>query len=79
MGIVGIITCGWGAFIWGWIKAKEYDLKKIMLGWTAAIVVMFLGYGGMAIFGVAAAASNPEFQDAFKKGIEEAGKKAEEK
>ncbi|CAN5909113.1 hypothetical protein BH11VER1_BH11VER1_09350 [soil metagenome] len=75
MGIMGIITCGWGAFIWGWIKAKEYGLKKLMLGWTAAIVVMMLAYVGIAIFGVAAAASNPEFQDAFKKGMEEAQKK----
>lgn len=75
MGIVGIITCGWGAFIWGWIKAKEYDLKKIMLGWTAAIVVLFIAYAGMFIFGIAAAASNPDIQEAIKKAQKEAAQK----
>lgn len=77
MGIVGIITCGLAAFIWGWIKAKEYDLTKLMLGWTAALgigIVCNVIAGGLA---VASLKDNPEFQEAFKKGMEEAAKKPE--
>lgn len=75
LGIVGIITCGWGAFIWGWIKAKEFGLKKLMLTWTAIIVVMIIAYIGVMVFGFAAIASNPDFQESMKKSMEEAGKK----
>jgi len=75
MGIVGIITCGIGAFIWGWIKAKEYDLKKIMLGWTAAIGVSIICNVIAGIFLVASAANNPDVQEAFKKAAEEAAQK----
>ncbi len=41
LGIVGII-CGLFAFIYGWVKSKEYDNKKIMVIWTIAIVVSIL-------------------------------------
>ncbi|MCA9248126.1 MAG: hypothetical protein KDA42_13450 [Planctomycetales bacterium] len=27
------------AFVYGWIKSGEWDLKQIMLGWTGCIVV----------------------------------------
>jgi len=37
MGILGII-CGLYTFIWGWIKAKQYHLQKVMLIWTVALV-----------------------------------------
>jgi len=35
LGILGII-CGLFAFIYGWVKVKEYDIKKVMLWWTVA-------------------------------------------
>ncbi len=37
-GILGII-CGLYPFIWGWIKAKELGLTKIMIAWTACWVL----------------------------------------
>lgn len=78
LGIVGIITCGLGAFIWGWIKAKEFELTKIMLGWTAAIAVSIISSvvaGGLA---VASLKDSPEFQNAFKKGMEDAARKPQD-
>lgn len=77
LGIVGIITCGLAAFIWGWIKAKEFGLTKLMLGWTAAVGVAVICNVVAGIFLMAAAANNPEFQEAFKQGIEDANKKPE--
>jgi Flp pilus assembly protein TadD len=42
-GILGIITCGFFTFIWGWIKHKELQITKLMLLWTILIVAsMFL-------------------------------------
>jgi hypothetical protein len=60
LGIVGII-CSLFAFIYGWIKAKEYGIQKLMVWWTllviASIVVQLLGLAlGVA---VAAARSAP--------------------
>jgi hypothetical protein len=40
-----LIFCGIGgliAFIYGWIKNKEWGLQKIMLIWTACIIVGLL-------------------------------------
>ena len=37
MGIVGII-CPLVAFIYGWTKANEYGIQKVMLVWTVLIV-----------------------------------------
>lgn len=39
LGILGII-CSLFAFIWGWMKHKEYGLTKVMTIWTITIVVM---------------------------------------
>jgi hypothetical protein len=36
-GILGII-CGLYAFIWGWMKATELNLKNVMLVWTGCFV-----------------------------------------
>ena len=42
-GILGIITCGFFTFIWGWIKHKELQITKLMLLWTILIIAsMFL-------------------------------------
>ena len=78
IGIVGIITCGIGAYIWGWVKSKELALTKLMLVWTAAIVVgiiLNVVAGGMAI---AAAQNNPEFQKAFRESLENAQRAADD-
>ena len=37
-GILGLI-CAIYTFIWGWMKHKELDITKIMIAWTALIVV----------------------------------------
>jgi hypothetical protein len=47
--LVGLL-CGIGgliAFIYGWIKSGEWNLKTVMLVWTAAIVIGLIGgFGG---------------------------------
>lgn len=50
LGILGIF-CSIFAFIYGWVKVKEFNAQKIMTVWTIAIVVgmiaNFLGAGAM--------------------------------
>ena len=40
-GILGII-CLLYTFIWGWMKHKELALTKVMIGWTACIIVQMI-------------------------------------
>ena len=47
IGILGILCSLW-AFIWGWMKSSALGTKKIMLIWTACIVVYFIGFGLIA-------------------------------
>jgi hypothetical protein len=47
-GILAII-CGLYAFIWGWINSGRFNLKMIMLIWTACILISMLT-GGMSAF-----------------------------
>lgn len=51
IGILGIF-CGLWTFIWGWMKSSTLGLKKIMMIWSACIVLSIIGnilYGvGMA-------------------------------
>ena len=51
LGILGIF-CGLWAFIWGWMKAKEHGLQKIMKIWTVAFVAVLVGYGLMIAGGL---------------------------
>jgi hypothetical protein len=44
LGILGII-CQLFAFIWGWVKHKEYGLTKVMTIWTIATVLFIPVYG----------------------------------
>ena len=46
LGIIGII-CSIVAFVYGWIKSKEWGIMNIMLAWTACIVLMIL-FGALA-------------------------------
>lgn len=51
-GILAVI-CGLYAFVWGWINAARFNLKNVMLAWTALIVVslalgMFTGMSAMS-------------------------------
>jgi hypothetical protein len=44
--IVLVFCCGIGgllAFIMGWVKNREWNARQIMLIWTAAIIVHFIG------------------------------------
>jgi hypothetical protein len=41
-GILAII-CSLYAFIWGWINAGRFNLRNVMWGWTACIVVLIIG------------------------------------
>jgi len=50
LGILGIF-CGLFTFIYGWVKAKEYQIQKVMLAWTVLIVVstiLSMVYSAMA-------------------------------
>jgi len=38
-GIIGIVTCGIWAFIWGWMNSGKLNLRNIMLIWTLLIIV----------------------------------------
>ena len=51
-GILGIITCGIYALIWGWLRASRYNLRNIMIIWTVCIIVSLIlnfAFGGMAV------------------------------
>lgn len=41
LGVIGIL-CPIVAFVYGWIKAREWGIMNIMLGWTACIVLQIL-------------------------------------
>ena len=71
MGILGLLTCFLGAYIWGWIKSRELQLTKIMLAWTAAIVVSFIAnlFGG--VMAAQTLAKDPEFQRAYQEALEQ--------
>jgi hypothetical protein len=50
MGIVCIVTifCGIGgliAFVYGWMKAGEWNLQQVMLAWTGAFVLYLILFG----------------------------------
>jgi hypothetical protein len=55
LGIVCIVLvfCGIGgliAFVYGWMKANEWNLKNVMIIWTIAIVIGIIGgVGGVVM------------------------------
>ncbi|UCG08731.1 MAG: tetratricopeptide repeat protein [Desulfobacterales bacterium] len=49
-GIIGLITCGFWTFIWGWLKHKSFELTKIMIVWTILIISPMIVFG---VFGMA--------------------------
>lgn len=59
LGVLGIF-CGIYSYIWGWMNVKTSNLKKIMLAWTACIVLVLLGYAVMFVGIAQMAASNPD-------------------
>ena len=52
-GIIGIITCGFWTFIWGWIKHKSLAMTKLMIIWTIIQVtpLVLIGVFGAAMMG----------------------------
>ncbi len=52
-GILGIITCTFWTFIWGWIKHRSLQLTKLMVVWTVVSVVplLLIPVVGAAMFG----------------------------
>lgn len=52
-GILGIITCTFWTFIWGWIKHRSLQLTKLMVVWTVVSVtpVLLVPVLGAAMFG----------------------------
>jgi hypothetical protein len=41
-GILGIITCFWWTFIWGWIKHRSLEMTNLMVIWTVVSVLLVL-------------------------------------
>ena len=52
-GIIGLITCGFWTFIWGWIKHKSLAMTKLMILWTVIQVtpLVLVGVFGAAMLG----------------------------
>jgi hypothetical protein len=50
-GILAVI-CGLYAFIWGWMNAARFNIRNVMLAWTACVVLsLALGmFAGVAAF-----------------------------
>ena len=66
-GILGIITCTFWTFIWGWIKHRSLALTKLMVIWTVVSVLplILIPVFGAAMFSdmykmVTEMADNPE-------------------
>jgi hypothetical protein len=56
--IVLIFVCGIGglvAFIYGWVKAAEWNIQNIMLAWTGCVI------GGVVVNVLAIATGQPVF------------------
>lgn len=47
LGVVGIL-CALVAFVYGWIKAREWGITMVMLVWTACLILggTFTSLGG---------------------------------
>ncbi len=46
--LLGIFIPGF-AFIWGWVKNEELDIKTIMSSWTTTIIILVSAYGILLI------------------------------
>jgi hypothetical protein len=55
-GILGII-CGLYTYIWGWMNSSRFNLKTIMLVWTAVIILQMLMAGMMGFSAFSSATS----------------------
>jgi hypothetical protein len=61
-GILAIL-CTLYAFIWGWINASRFNLKNIMMAWTACIVLAIIG--GVISGAAASAALQQGFNNSY--------------
>lgn len=69
LGVLAIVLgvfCILPTLIWGWVKFKELGIKNLMIGYTIAFVLMFVGsfIAGASVFG--GLMSSPEFQEAMQ-------------
>ena len=60
-GILGIISCGWYPFIWGWIRHKDLKLTKIMISITAIMILGLVFQAYMMTTGLATLVKGPGF------------------
>lgn len=61
LGLVGLL-CMPFAFLWGWRKAREYGMGKLMLWWTASLagtVAFWVLSGVLGMAAVAPSAGGP--------------------
>ena len=60
MGILCIVLCSLGALVIGWINAKKWDCKKLMLVFTLLVVLYTVV---MVIFGVGGGLAAAQLQE----------------
>lgn len=51
LGILAIlmaIFCVLPTFIWGWVKAKDFGIEKLMIGYTVALILLLV-FGRSAV------------------------------
>ena len=54
MGILCIVLCSLGALVIGWMNAKKWDCKKLMLIYTFLMLIFGLVFGLVAAASIAA-------------------------
>ena len=55
------------AFVYGWIKAREWSLQKVMLSWTVCFVVQLVLVGVIVAVGASVAVdANNQFRQQMK-------------
>src|SRR5438477_12228825 len=63
-----LLFCGVGgilAFVYGWVKSTEWNLKNVMLLWTGTFVIAAIGYGLMMAGGLSML-NDPNLMKGFK-------------
>jgi hypothetical protein len=47
------------AFIYGWVKAREWDLQKVMMAWSGIVAANILLFIILMVIGLLAASNQP--------------------
>jgi hypothetical protein len=77
-GVIGLITCGFWTYIWGWMKHKSLALTKAMIVWTVLMIVPWalVGVLGAAMVNEMVAVAQSIMQEG---GLDEMQKQMDQK